>query len=277
MKVIYEERTLEFVENGGDFLARITVPTAFIPTNVDRVTWDGVEYELPGVASTQDGIIYATGIGGDETPFTMINVGAYAICFASNDTEVTSHTLSIALISEGDLKVMDETVMGFSSGSGNDYGQIYFSSDVPQFYPGAEYTITFQGKKYDVYAKIVQNESTLLYGVGSTLLAGLSWTENGLPFVIGSQLIMTDGGNVTISCFGITTDWVNETNEYRFGIELKSLLNEPSGDFDIVSADVVLKDRNGNDCTFTGVKAIKMDTPKGEPQYFVAVEGVPTL
>ena len=236
------------------------------------------------------GLLYSSNLNSGE-PFIIIigvdmnnNAGDYS-AFACNelmtlfgeDTEednITGVTIEIRRATDGGYIVPD-AILGETDLINDALGNIYGCHMEPfghKFVVGETYFVKLDDG--EICECVAQDGDSVVSG--STFIGdGSSWglSGNGEGFVIVSA---TQQNGYVLGFLGVLTD-TEPTLSIWQEFESDDSGTGEGTTINIISSDVVLKDRNGNDCTFNGVKAIKMDTPTGGTQYFVAVEGTPTL
>lgn len=126
------------------------------------------------------------------------------------------------------------------------------------FIDGETYTIIWDGVQYVDVATTANINGLTGVGVGNSFIAGVD-TDTGEPFLFGT---LTDGS--AIMCY--STD---AGTSHTVAIYLGEVSEEPE-------SGIVLKDRDGNDVTYSGVASIRLMTTSGEMRNFITADIVET-
>lgn len=275
--VIFAEQTITF-NAGGTYAFLVTVPRPIV-NRAYRVVYNSVAYTCAGKLSKIGGVDYITLGGGyagltelNEPFLIKVNLNYDLMTFECEDASATSATLAISTTEPGSkIEIFaEETLSPWVYDSG--YGAYSFHAPGGQFdiTLGETYLVEWDGVGYDVVA---QDASALTAGYvalgNAASMPGLS--GNGEPFAIAWS---TD---IVSFLSTVDTDATDHTVAiYQYAVEEEE---EPSEDDSTTDqgVGVILKDRDGNDKEYYGVKAVKLVTTDGGTQIFTKGEAVDNL
>ena len=232
-----------------------------------KVTWDGAEYELePFVTYIGENEAVAIGnrmlIGEADSgePFAMAHnpTTDFMNFFAMSSEE--SHTIIVSTEQEEidpDIVFPEQTINGFADFDG--FFAFVLTDDI-YILPteGVTYTVTWDGVEYSCAAFMEDGYSMAIGNIG--LLGG---DDTGEPFLIVFDT--KENTNMAYDQTMIVTSETDESHTLAIRVEETGGEEEPTED-----VGVILKDRDGVDQFYYGVKGIKLDATDGSQMYFSA-------
>lgn len=266
LTTILYEQTLELMAGS---LSYVEAEMPLVIGEPYIVHWDGVEYECVAIEMTMNGAVLPylgnplIAVGGEDNGLPFV------VGYAPAEVTGSSEMFGIATNSEGTHTVAVYTkaifpVWPLSGFAFNDYYGAYMVS-----IPDTPFTIPVIGEtcvvKWDgvAYTCVAQDASTMGEGaIGLGNATALGGSGNNEPFVIGWM-----AGDMAIIAFDTETT-------HTVGIYPEDTAEEEPGEEPEEEEGIVLKDRNGNDITYQGIKMIKLKTTSGGTKTFAACDEV---
>lgn len=272
--VIFAEQTITF-NAGGTYAFLVTIPRPIV-NRAYTVVYNSVVYTCTGKLSEIDGVDCITLGGGyagltelNEPFLIKVNLDYDLMTFECEDVSATSATLAISTTEPGTKIELfpEETLSPWVYDSG--FGAYSFPAPGGLFdiTLGETYLVEWDGVGYDVVA---QDASALTAGYvalgNAASMPGLS--GNGEPFAIAWS---TDRVSFLSTVDTEATDHTVAIYQYVVKEEEEPSEDDPTTDQGV---GVILKDRDGNDKEYYGVRAVKLVTTDGGTQIFT--KGEPT-
>ena len=280
-EVIFAEKTIsgfEYDSNFGAYTPGFEQPATIVLTVGEsyRVVWDGNEYTCVAFSWTYAGMDMVAigngstlGLGGNNEPF-LINYNA-----AYDNSQIfgtTDGTHTVAIYKEG-----------ANDGDAEDGGSENAGVIIP------ETTLPFY---FDTSSGLYKFNINMPLGLQSGQKLIVSWDGTDFPVTAADVALNEDGGQIVVIAFGNLSlmGYDSDTKEPFFGLywpendnyaafytnnnsnvhTVSVRLNDESSGDDSTGTDkpeykgvsILLKDRNGEDVVYDGIKTVTFDTPE---------------